>query len=558
MNRARTSLTFATLALLSGCTAQVKGGGGGADGTSPPGLTPGGGGASTTPVGEKPLDCSTPKVAVAPLRRLTREQYDNSIRELLGVEGHPSLALAADEKLAAFYSNSISPVSRLSVEQYRDAAEDLAVTAVKQVDTLAGCTGADQNAACADKFIQSFGRRAFRRPLSAEEAARYRGLFDANVARGFGEGIRVVLQTLLQSPNFIYHLELTPAPAGVAVTPLGGYEVASRLAFALWDSSPDVQLLDAAGAGKLETKDGLRTEAERLLQSDRAKDALSSFHVQWLGLDSLLDTEKDPQLFPQFTDALKGAMRDEATGFADFVIRRGDGRLQTLLSAPFTIASPDLLSLYGASASPAADGTVQLDPMQRAGLLTQAGYLAAHAHANQTSPVHRGLLVRKNLLCTDLPDPPANVNTNPPTPDPSSTTRQRFEQHRNDPSCAGCHQLLDPIGVGFENYDAIGRYRTNENGLPIDSAGELVSAGMSSGTFNGAVELAKKLSTSPEVRACVQKQWFRFSLGRFEGAEDACTLKSLNDDFAASDFDVKKLLLSLVTSDAFRYRKVEP
>ncbi len=558
VNRVRASLAFAALSFLTGCTGQLKGGGGGADGTPGTGLTPGGGGATTNPPGEKALDCSKTQVAAAPLRRLTREQYDNSIRDLLGIEGHPSLGLSADEKLAAFYSNSISPVSRLSVEQYRDTAEALAATAVKQVDTLAGCTGADRNAACADKFIQSFGRRVFRRPLSAEEAARYRGLFDANVARGFDEGIRVVLQTLLQSPNFVYNLELAPAPAGVAVTPLIGYEVASRLAFALWDSSPDVQLLDAAGAGKLDTKDGLRAEAERLLQSDRAKDALSSFHLQWLGLDSLLDTEKDPQLFPQFSDALKGAMRDEATGFADFVIRRGDGRLETLLSAPFTVASPDLLSLYGKSAAPAADGTVQLDPMQRAGLLTQAGYLAAHAHANQTSPVHRGLSVRKNLLCTDLPDPPANVNNNPPEPNPNATTRQRFEQHRTDPTCAGCHELLDPIGVGFENYDAIGRYRTTENGLPIDAAGELTSAGTSSGTFTGAVELAKKLATSPDVRACVQKQWFRFSLGRFEGPEDACTLKSLSHDFAASDFDVKKLLLSLVTSDAFRYRKVEP
>ena len=558
MNRARTSLACATLALLTGCTAQLKGGGGGADGTSPPGLTPGGGGASNTPPGDRPLDCSKTQVGATPLRRLTREQYDNSIRDLLGIEGHPSLALAADEKLAAFYSNSISPVSRLSVEQYRDTAEDLAVTAVKQVDKIAGCTGADQNAACADNFIQSFGRRVFRRPLSAEEAARYRGLFDANVARSFAEGIRVVLQTLLQSPHFVYQLELTPAPAGVAVTPLAGYEVASRLSFALWSSPPDVQLLDAAGAGKLDTKDGLRAEAERLLQSDRAKDALSSFHLQWLGLDSLLDTAKDPQLFPQFNDALKGAMRDEAVNFADFVIRRGDGRLETLLSAPFTVAGPELLGLYGATAAPGADGTVQLDPLQRAGLLTQAGYLAAHAHANQTSPVHRGLSVRKNLLCTDLPDPPANVNNNPPEPNPNATTRQRFEQHRTDPSCAGCHQLLDPIGVGFENYDAIGRYRTTENGLPIDAAGELVNAGASSGAFSGAVELAKKLSTSPEVRACVQKQWFRFSLGRFEGPEDACTLQNLNDDFAASDYDVKKLLLSLVTSDAFRYRKVEP
>ena len=563
MTAATTTSFLFGLALVAGCTAKLSGSGAGADVTDGPGLTPGGGGSTATPPGDTPgdapLDCSKTQVAFAPLRRLTREQYDNSIRDLLGIEGHPSLALAADEKLAAFFSNAVSPVTRLSVEQFRDSAEDLAAQAVKQkLDTLAGCTGAGQNAACADQFIQTFGRRVFRRPLSAEESARYRGLFDANQARGFGEGIRVVLETLLQSPSFVYHLELTPAPSGAGVTPLGGFEVASRLSYALWNTLPDVELLDAAAAGKLDTKDGLRTEAERLLQSDRARDALSSFHVQWLGLDGLLDIDKDPALFPDFTPELQGQMRDEATGFADFVIRHGDGRLQTLLSAPFTLASPAVLKLYGATASPAADGTVQLDPTQRGGLLTQAGFLAAHAHANQTSPVHRGLAVRKNLLCTELPDPPMNVNNTPPEPNPNATTRQRFEQHRTDPSCAGCHQMMDPIGIGFENYDAIGRYRATENGLPIDSGGELVNAGASSGAFTGAVELAQRLATSPDVRDCVQKQWFRFSLGRFEGSEDACTLASIKQDFAASDFDVKTLLVSLVTSDAFRYRKVEP
>jgi hypothetical protein len=271
-----------------------------------------------------------------------------------------------------------------------------------------------------------------------------------------------------------------------------------------------------------------------------------------------LDTEKDAALFPDFSPGIKTAMRNETVDFADFVIRRGDGRLETLLSAPFTVASPELLGLYGASGAPAADGTVQLDPMQRAGLLTQGSFLAAHSHANQTSPVHRGLAVRRNLLCTDLPDPPMNVDNTPPEPDPTATTRTRFEQHRADPSCAGCHQLLDPIGVGFENYDAIGKYRTMENGLAVDATGELVSAGDASGTFNGAVEMARRLATSADVRDCVKKQWFRFSLGRFEGDEDACTLQRLGEEFAASDYDVKTLLVSLVTSDAFRYRKAEP
>lgn len=555
----RASFGVIALVLLAACTGHVAGQGDAADGGPGPGLTPGAGGNGVTPPGETALDCSQPHVAYAPLRRLTREQYDNSVRDLLGTFGQATLSLSADEKLAAFFSNSVSPVTRLSVEQYADAAEGVARSAVdKDVVALAGCGAAEQNATCADTFIQSFGRRTFRRPLAPEEAQRYRSLFEQHQARGFAEAIRLIVQTMLQSPNFVYHLELTPAPSGAGVTPLGGYEVAARLSFALWNTAPDLELLDAAAAGKLDAKEGLLAQAQRLLASDRARDALSSFHLQWLGLDNVAEVAKDSALFPAFTPALSSAMREETVRFADFVIRRGDGRLQTLLSAPFTVASSELLALYGTTAAPAADGTVALDPTQRAGLLTQGAFLAAHSHANQTSPVHRGLAVRKNLLCTDLPDPPMNVDNTPPEPDPSATTRQRFEQHRADPSCFGCHQLLDPIGVGFEQYDAIGRFRGDENGMAIDAAGELVNAGVSSGAFTGAVELAKRLATSPEVRECVKKQWFRFSLGRLEGADDACSMKNLGEQFAASDYDVKSLLLALVTSDAFRYRKVAP
>lgn len=559
--RSHASVLLSLLLALS-CTAKLNGGDAVTDADPLPGLTPGGagsGGSGGAAPGQQPLDCASPKVGLAPLKRLTREQYDNSIRDLLGIETQPSTGLSADEKLAAFYNNTVSPVTRLSVEQYGDVAEELARAAVAQrLDALVGCTGAEQNAACADEFIRDFGLRAFRAPLSPEQAQRYRGLFDGNQARGFGEAIRLVLQTMLQSPSFLYHLELTPAPSGAGVTPLGGYELASRLSFALWNTSPDAELLAAAGAGELDAPAGLQQHAKRLLASDRARDALASFHLQWLGLDGFVDSVKDASLFPAWNSTLKSALREETVSFADFVIRRGDGRLQTLLSAPFTVAGPELLSFYGVSASAAADGTLPLNAGERAGLLTQGAFLAAHAHANQTSPVHRGLAVRKNLLCTDLPDPPMNVDNTPPEPDPNATTRERFEQHRKDASCAGCHRLLDPIGVGFENYDATGRYRASENDLAIDASGELLEAGSASGSFNGAVELAQRLSTSTAVRDCVQKQWFRFSLGRFEADEDACSLARLNETFAASDYDIKALLLALVSSDAFRYRKVEP
>jgi hypothetical protein len=546
-----------------GCTARIAGTADVTDAPPAPVLTGGSGSGGSTsldpPAGGSMADCATPRVAYAPLKRLTRAQYDNTVRDLLGETGAPSSGLAQDEKLAAFYTNAVSPVTRLSVEQYADVAEQLARRAVAQgLDTLVGCSGAAQNADCAEAFVRAFGQRAFRRPPSEDEVARYRGLFEKHSARGFETGVRLVLQAMLQSPSFVYHLELTPGPDGADVVPVSGYELAARLSYALWNSAPDPELLDAAGTGALNAVQGLRSQAERLLKSDRARDAVASFHLQWLGLEGKLDGVKDSASFPAWGPSLVRAMEQETVDFADFVVRRGDGRLQTLLSAPFTVAGPEVLSLYGVSAAPAPDGTVALDPTERAGLLTQAAFLSAHAHSNQTSPVHRGLAVRKNLLCTELPDPPMNVDNTPPEPDPTATTRQRFEQHRTNASCAGCHRLLDPIGVGFESYDAIGAYRVRENGLEIDATGELLDAGSASGTFNGAVELAQRLSTSSAVRDCVQKQWFRFSLGRFEGDEDSCTMQRLSEAFAASDYDVKALLLELVTSDAFRYRKVTP
>jgi hypothetical protein len=501
------------------------------------------------------MDCSAPNVGTSPLRRLTREQYDNSLRDLLGVTGNPSVALSPDERITLFYSNAISPMTRLGVEQYGQVAEEAARAASSNVDSLIACDRATLgDSACATQFITDFGRRAFRRPLSDIEHGRYRALYDEHATKGFAEGIRLVVQAFLQSPNFLYHMEPV---AQMAVSPLDGFHLAARLSFALWNSIPDTELLDAAANQQLADTAGLVAQATRLLEDPRARDALASFHRQWLDLERLAEAQKDPTLFPQFDAALKTAMIDETASFVDQVIRRGDGRLQTLLSAPFTIADPVLQAFYGAGA-PGADGTQALDPNQRAGLLTQPGFLAAHAHANQGSPVHRGLAVRKSLLCMTLPDPPANVNNVPPNPAPDATTRERFAEHDADPTCAACHTLIDPIGFGFENYDAIGQYRTEENGLLIDASGELTQAGDADGPFVGAVQLANKLAVSENVRSCVQKQWFRFALGRTESAEDACTMSSLATQFAASDYNVKSLLLALVSSDAFRYQRGEP
>lgn len=458
-----------------------------------------------------------------------------------------------DEKAGPFDANVTAPVSAVTVEQYRALAENLAEEAVTMVGEIVPC---DPSApTCAETFVDDFGRRAYRRPLSAEERANYVAVMDE--AETFDDGMRLVVQTMLQSPNFLYVVELSlPDPGSDNIAVMDGFELASRLSLFLWNSIPDPELLDAAGDGTLDTPDGLREQALRLLQDSRARDAIASFHTQWLGVDELEHTTKDTDMFPEWNLSMSAAMKSEMERFAQAVVLQGDGKLETLLSADFTYIDDPLFDLYGV-AKPEGHNIgdpVALDPNERAGLLTQAAFLAAHAHPDQSGPIQRGVEVRTNLLCTPPPPPPPGINAIPPNPDPDATTREIFEEHTSNPECAGCHELIDGIGLGFEGYDAVGAYRESQNGLPVDQSGNVLGSDVD-GEFDGAVELAAKLATSDDVRSCVARQWFRYAFGRIEDTGgDACSLEVLDAAFAQSDYDVRELMVALVQTDAFRYR----
>ncbi len=502
--------------------------------------------------GEPSACVDEPSVGEAPLRRLTRKQYANAVRDMMGIAADVE-GLDDDEKAGPFDANVTAPVSAVTVEQYRALAEDLAEEAVTMVGEIVSCDPATP--ACGETFVDDFGRRAYRRPLSADERAAYLGVM--NEAETFEDGMRLVVQTMLQSPNFLYVVELSlPDPGADDVAVLDGYELASRLSLFLWNSIPDVELLDAAEDGSLDTPEGLRAEATRLLADSRARDAIASFHTQWMGVDELEHATKDPDMFPDWNLTMSAAMKSEMERFAQAVVLQGDGKLETLLSADFSYIDDPLFDLYGV-AKPEGHtigDPVALDPTQRAGLLTQAGFLAAHAHPDQSGPIQRGVEVRTNLLCTPPPPPPPGVNAIPPNPDPDATTREIFEEHTENPECAGCHELIDGIGLGFEGYDAVGAYREMQNGLPVDQSGNVLGSDID-GEFDGAVELANKLATSDDVRSCVARQWFRYAFGRIEDTDgDACSLEVLDSAFAASDYDVRELMVALVETDAFRYR----
>jgi hypothetical protein len=345
--------------------------------------------------------------------------------------------------------------------------------------------------------------------------------------------------------------------AGAAVVPLTNYELAARLSYLVWGTMPDAMLFAAADAGELSEPDGLRAQLTRMLEDPLAQAGSTRFYRQWLGIDKLDRLSKSSELFPEWTDAFKTAARLETERFVNHVVWEGDGRLQTLLTAPFSFVDEQLAGVYEVSGVSGDElQRVDFDPRQRAGVLSQVSVLATNAHSEQTSPVHRGKFVRERLFCHELPSPPPEVDVTPPKADPTLTTRQRYARHSSEAYCAGCHRLMDPIGLGFEGYDAIGRVRSEENGLAIDASGEIVDTLDSDGSFDGLIELAGRLGESEEVMACVARHWFGYAVGRGTGfPEDACSVETVGRDFANTGGNLRDVLYSVVASDGFRYRR---
>jgi hypothetical protein len=550
----RRILSCLALAALTGCQGHIDGPHSArpdaAGGTS---TVPPGGGFDTKSECEKLGDGLNP--GPSPLRRLTRHEYDNTIQELAGDSSAPAREFPPEARALGF--NNIADaqsVTTLLAEAYKTAAEGVAERATVDLNGLLGC--AETESACIDSFIQRFGTRAYRRPLAAAEAQRLRAVFDwGQQNESAREGVEMVIEVLLQSPDFLYRPELGAEEAAPGIVRIASYEMATRLSYLLRGSMPDQLLLDEAAADRLRTPEQIRAQAERLLAEPKARDTFKSFHQQWLDLERVAGLERDGSIYPGYTDAVPELLGKETEAFIDHVIWEDGGRLSTLLTAPYTFVNPALASFYGMPA-PAGDAfsKVQTDATRRIGLLTQASVLAVHAQPLQTSPVHRGKFVRESLLCQFLPPPPANLVITPPELDPGLTTRARFAQHSADLACAGCHEQMDPVGLGFEHFDAVGRWRDTENGLPIDATGKLVRTDVD-GNFDGAVELAQKLASSEQVADCMMKQWARFSYGRSETVEDACSLEKARVEFVAAEHDIKRLVVALTQTDAFLYRK---
>lgn len=500
--------------------------------------------------GGEPIDCDvSPHPAVA--RLLTRTEYDNTVRDVLGDATHPAQVLPAPNSVLGFDNNAeFHRATPAGVQGFMELAEAVAARAIDS-GTVSACA----DAACIDDLLRVWGRRLFRRSLRPDEAAIFRTLFDQTSERHSPQvATRLVLTALLQSPQFLYRLEeIGPDEVPGAPTPLSGPGLAGRLAAFLWASTPDDALLDAAESGGLATPAGIRAQVERMLADPRTRESVRHFHRQWLHLEYLDTLVKDRVAdFPGGQDGLRAAYAESIHAFIEDAFWQPDG-VEALLASPTVYLTPALAALLGVEVE--GDGVVAVElPENRAGLLTQPALLATLAHPDQTSPIHRGIFVRQRILCQVLPDPPPDLVIEPPNPDPNATTRERFAQHTDDASCQGCHTLIDPIGFGFEGYDELGKRRFTENGLPIDDSGAVNDHRAElNGPFTGAVELAERLSRSTEARKCMATQWFRYAMARGESADDACAVQRLQAHLIARG-SFLDLLTELAVSDALRMR----
>jgi hypothetical protein len=518
---------------------------------------PGPGGAGATP--GAPAEPGT-----APLRRLTIREYSNTVRDLLGVTATAS-SLSVDQDAAGFDIGG--PVSTsIDASRLLDSADQLATAATAKITSLISCPNLAPDpaseSACATSFIQQFGKRAFRRPLDSDEVADLMAVFtnhrDPAIGAAFPDAIRAVVAAMLSSPFFLYRAELgstKPLRDGMFVR-FSPYEMASRLSYGLWSTMPDDTLFAEAEAGRLSTPAQIEAQARRMLKDARLRDTITDFHRQWLEIDSFETEPPKDARFKDYTPALVAAMMAETTTFANdlFAGPQASGSLDQLFTSTTTTVDPALAKLYGVAnvAAGTTPQTVTLNPAERAGILTQAAYIAMHSDAAESHPVKRGAAMLRRVFCTEIV-PPVNMDVGEAKPPaPGLTTRERYAEHAMQP-CATCHRMTDPIGFAFENYDAIGAYRATEQGKPVDATGVMT---FTSGEFKfkNAVELSKHLPQVKEVQQCMATQWLRYLLRRNEFSGDQASLQLAADALGRSSNDMREMLVALLTSSAFTHR----
>jgi len=493
--------------------------------------------------------------------RLNRVEYNNTIRDLLGDGSSPADSFPSDQDSAKSGYLAGGAIASNDASRLLDATEALATTAMGKLAALLPCKSvpaapADQDG-CAKQFVTQFGKRAFRRPLSPDEANGFNAFYTAQRMAGtdFPNSMRLMISAMLLSPQFLYRWEVTPQSAvrDGALVRYNSYEVASRLSYLIWASMPDDAALALADQNKLTTPDQIEGEARRMLKDPKAKQAISDFFTQWLGVTELKQVPKDPKAYPAYTPELGAAMVAESAAFAAANVIDGDGKLATIFTSNKTFIDGNLAKLYGVTGVSGTNlAPATLDPAQRGGILTQLAFLTSQANPDESNPVRRGKLVADRVACIDVPLPPDNV-PDPKPPAANLSVRDRFSEHDTNPCAQACHSVFDPIGYAFENYNGIGAYQTMDGGKPVDASGK-ISVDKQDKTFKNALELGNILAASPQVADCMARQFLRYALRRREAPGDEASLANAGAAFGKKSNDLRELIVALTRTRAFTHR----
>jgi hypothetical protein len=528
-------------------------GGGGTNGTAGSVVGTGGLAPTATPAGR------------VTLHRLNAREYDNTIRDLVGLDlkTSASLEFPADEWGDGFDNDGdVLTTSSLGAEKYLQGAQLVVKSALADAGArakLLTCSldGATE-AQCLSTTVTEFARRAFRRPVSAEELAPYLGL--VQVAKGQGDsaevGLGLALAALLASPDFLFRAEPDPAPG--VVRALNGYEVASRLSYFLWSSMPDEALFQAASQGQLVQSAGVATQVQRMLADPKAAAFSEVLATQWMQTVALRYAEPNATIFPSWKPTLRAAMEQELRAFFEPIVK-GAAPATDLLAASYTYVNKELATFYGLpNAASLSDQfqRVELAQSNRGGVLRQGSFLVLTSHPDRNSPTKRGKWILDRLLCDPPLPPPANVPALDPSVPFEGSLRQRLDQlHKKaGPACAGCHAVTDPMGFALENYDAIGLWRDMDGAYPIDASGTMPGSGV---PFNGAAEVTQAIVADERFPACVAKQVLTFALGRHVTDADAPLIAELGVKFTQGGSKLPQLAELIATSVPMMFRETE-
>lgn len=491
--------------------------------------------------------------------RLSHTQYANTVRALFGVEESPEAGFAPDALNGFNFdtSNDLRVDARLG-PQYRSAAEQLAQQAVLDAAVLGRIVPCQASAeGCAGEFIDSFGERAFRRPLSSEESARFQALFDlgstlGDIGNAFEDGVQLVVEAMLQSPQFLYRAEVSSGAVVDGRAALDDWEIASRLSYFIFDSMPDDELFARARDGELHTPEQVGTEVARLLDDPRAASKFASFHEQVWQVGRYAKIAPDASTYPGMPDDLVDRLRASSNRFFESVVQ-DDGGLREMLTAPYAFVDSELASIYDVDVSGDSLTRVDFEGGERKGFMMQAGFLASNAYSRKTDPIHRGLFVLRDMLCRLIPDPPPGAQMTPPpeTDEPIETTREEISLLTGQLYCPTCHSQINEPGFSFEGFDAVGQVREQENGVDVDTTGSIMLDG-NAVEFSGAGELVEALADSQEAQSCYTSRWLEFAYGRTLTERDDALRTRLADEPRS----VRDIVQTLTSSPDFLSRDV--